>query len=187
MKNLTCIGFIVMLTASLSVQNSLAQTPFQASTPLDQVSIGIGAGLDYGGIGGNLNYYPTKSIGLFAGLGYAIAGVGVNGGLKFRYIPKKPEARVRPYGLAMYGYNAGIAVLNASQHNKLFYGPSFGAGIDLHRSSQKPGYWSISIFVPIRKPEVKEYIEMLENEYGASFQNLLFPVAVSIGYKIIIM
>jgi len=187
MKNLTRIGLILIITASLSVQNSLAQTPFQASTPVDQVSIGIGAGLDYGGIGGNLNYYPTKSIGLFGGLGYAIAGVGFNGGLKFRYIPKKPEARVRPYGLAMYGYNAGIAVLNASQHNKLFYGPSFGAGMDIHRSPQKRGYWSISIFVPVRKPEVNDYIDSLINNFGVSYQNTLFPVAVSIGYKIIIL
>jgi len=187
MRKLTCIGLIFLLCVHLGAQDGSTKNPFQASTPVDQFSIGIGGGLDYGGFGGNLSYYPAKSIGLFGGIGYALAGVGFNGGLKFRLIPKKPEARVRPFGLAMYGYNAAVAVLNESQHNKLFYGPTLGAGIDFHRNPQKRGYWSFAIFVPIRNTEVKEYIETLENDYGADFQNALFPVTVSIGYKFIIL
>ncbi len=36
----------------------------------DVVAIGLGVGLDYGGIGVNLTVYPQKNIGLFAGIGY---------------------------------------------------------------------------------------------------------------------
>ncbi len=115
MRNLTTIGFILLLTAHLSSQNGFGQNPFQASTPVDQLSIGIGGGLDYGGFGGNLSYYPLNNVGLFGGVGYALAGVGFNAGVKYRYIPKKPDARVRPFALAMYGYNAAIVVINASQ------------------------------------------------------------------------
>lgn len=187
MRNLTTIGFILLLTAHLSSQNGFGQNPFQASTPVDQLSIGIGGGLDYGGFGGNLSYYPAKSVGLFGGVGYAIVGVGFNAGMKYRYIPKKPDARVRPFALAMYGYNAAILVINASQHNKLFYGPTLGAGIDFHRNPQKRGYWSFGLFVPIRSTEVDDYMDRLENDFGADFQNSLFPVAVSIGYRFIII
>jgi len=187
MRNLTIIGLILMLTAHLSAQNGSQKNLFQASTPVDQLSIGIGGGLDYGGFGGNLNYYPINSVGLFGGVGYALAGVGFNAGVKYRYIPKKPDARVRPFALAMYGYNAGIAVLNASQYNKLFYGPTLGAGIDFHRNPQKRGHWSFGLFVPIRSPEVDDYMDRLENDYGVDIQNPLFPIAISIGYKFIII
>jgi hypothetical protein len=187
MRNLTSIGLILLLSVQLNAQNGSRQNSFPVSTPVDQVSLGIGGGLDYGGFGGNLIYYPAQSVGLFGGVGYALAGAGFNAGVKYRYIPDKPDARVRPFGLVMYGYNAAIAVLNASQHNKLFYGPTAGAGIDFHRNTYKRGYWSFAVFVPIRKSEVKAYMEDLENNYDVDFQNRLFPVTVSIGYRFIIL
>jgi hypothetical protein len=187
MKTLTSIGLILLLTAHLMAQNGNQQNPFQASTPVDRLSLGLGGGLDYGGFGGNLSFYPIDNVGIFGGIGYALAGVGFNGGLKYRFIPKKPDARVRPFGLAMYGYNAAIAVLNASQHNKLFYGPTLGAGIDFQRNLQRRGYWSFALFVPIRNSEVQSYMDDLENLYNVDFQTSLFPVAVSIGYKFILL
>lgn len=187
MKNLTSIGLILLLTAHLMAQSGNQQTPFQATTPVDRLSLGIGGGLDYGGFGGNLSFYPIENVGIFGGIGYALAGVGFNGGLKYRFIPKKPDATVRPFGLAMYGYNAAIAVLNASQHNKLFYGPTLGAGIDFHRNPMKQGYWSFALIVPIRKDEVNEYMDILESDYNVDFQYRLFPIGVSIGYRFIIL
>ncbi len=186
MRTLTTIGLILLLTAHLNAQNGNTQTPFQASTPVDQISFGIGGGLDYGGFGANLSFYPIQNVGLFGGVGYAMAGAGWNAGVKLRHIPKKPDARVRPFGLAMYGYNAAIAVLNASQHDKLFYGPTLGAGIDLHRNPMKRGYWSFAIIVPIRKAEVNEYMDILESVYNVDFQYRLFPIGASIGYRFIV-
>jgi len=186
MRTQTTIGLILLLTVHLNGQNGNKQNPFQASTPVDRISIGIGGGLDYGGFGANLSYYPIESMGLFGGVGYALAGAGFNAGVKYRYIPNKPDARVRPFGIAMYGYNAAIAVLNASQHDKLFYGPTLGAGIDFHRNPMKRGYWSFAIIVPIRKSEVNEYMDTLESTYNVDFQTRLFPIGVSIGYRLII-
>jgi hypothetical protein len=187
MRTLTIIGLLLFVTTLMHAQNQTQQNPFQINTPVDQFAIGIGGGLDYGGFGGNLTYYPVKSLGLFGGAGYALAGVGFNAGLKFRYIPEKPDARVRPFALAMYGYNAAIAVLNASQYNKLFYGPTLGAGIDLLGKRQKRGYWSLGVLLPIRSAEVNEYIVDLENNHGVDFSSPLFPVAVTVGYKFIII
>jgi hypothetical protein len=181
MKKLTILTLVLLFMAPLS-----AQQAFQQSTSIDQLSVGMGGGLDYGGFGGKLIFYPKQSIGLFGGVGYALAGVGFSGGVKFRYIPDKADARIRPYGLVMYGYNAAIAVLNASYLNKLYYGPTLGGGIDFHRKPMKRAYWSFSLFVPIRKDEVKVYMDQLENEHGVDFQNTLFPVAISIAYNFII-
>ena len=183
MRSIKITTLALLITFQLNAQFDSQEGPFQTTREIDQVSIGIGGGLDYGGFGGNVTYYPAQSIGVFGGVGYALAGVGFNAGVKFRYIPDKPGARVHPFGLAMYGYNAAIAVLNASQHNKLFYGPTLGGGIDFHRSPMKRGYWSFAIFVPIRKAEVNEYMDTLERDYGVDFQTRLFPIAASIGYR----
>jgi hypothetical protein len=182
MKTLIMIASILLITIQLNAQHST-----QTQRPLDQLSIGVGGGLDYGGFGGNLCFYPVKSAGVFAGAGYALGGVGLNLGVKYRYIPDKPGARIHPYAVGMYGYNAAIAVLNVSNFNKLFYGPSLGAGIDLHPKSLKIGYWSFGILVPIRSTDVNEYMEMLERDHGADFQNELFPIGFTVGYKFMIL
>lgn len=143
--------------------------------------------MDYGGFGGQLIYYPVKSASVFGGVGYALGGVGFNMGVKYRFIPKKSDARVFPYAMAMYGYNAAIAVVNATQLNKLFYGPSVGVGIDLHPKTEKIGYWSFGLLLPFRSPDVNDYIDMLERDHGADFQNGLFPVGVTIGYKFMLL
>lgn len=150
----------------------------------DVISAGLGMGLDYGGFGGNLMYFPSKNVGLFAGAGYALAGLGFNAGIKIRNIPQNPTAMVAPFALAMYGYNAAIKVSNVAEWNKLFYGPTLGAGVDLRLNSRINGYWSFAILIPFRSPEVKEYIDDLESNHGVVFENELFPIGLSFGYRI---
>ena len=145
---------LVFLTLQLNAQDTIQQDPFQESRQTDKLSVGLGAGLDFGGFGGNIIYYPIRNVGLFGGVGYALAGAGYNVGLKYRYIPEKPTSKIDPYAMVMYGYNAAIAVLNASQYNKLFFGPTLGVGIDFHRKSLNRGYWSFALLVPIRNSEI---------------------------------
>ena len=38
--------------------------------------LGLGAGLDYGGLGAKVEYLPIKNFGLFGGLGFNILSVG---------------------------------------------------------------------------------------------------------------
>jgi len=148
-------------------------------------TIGLGVGLDYGGIGANILYYPVDQIGLFAGVGYAFAGAGYNVGAKFRLNAKKDSPKISPYLMGMYGYNAAIAVKNASNFNKLFYGPTFGFGVDFKpKDKGRNGYWSLALLVPIRGSDVDQYIEYLENNNNIEFQNGLLPIGFSIGYRI---
>jgi hypothetical protein len=147
-----------------------------------EMTLGLGLGLDHGGYGGNLILYPVKQVGFFISGGYAMAGFGVNGGLKIRFITDETYTIV-PYGLAMYGYNAAIFVKNAKQYNKFFYGPSFGLGLDFDKNSNNVGYWSLAIIVPLRNDEVNDYIEDLKNNHGVKFKNDLFPIAFSFGFN----
>lgn len=155
------------------------------SSDLDIFSGGIGLGMDYGGIGANLLIYPQRNIGIFAGVGHAIAGIGYNFGVKCRYLMKSnASSSVSMHIIGMYGYNAAVAVLNDFKYNKLFYGPTFGFGIDYKSDASNKGYWTFSLLVPIRDSKPSNYINDLELG-GVEFKNELFPIAISIGYRII--
>ena len=163
-----------------------AQDVNPVSVPYDKFTLGLGGGLDYGGFGASALFYPAKSVGLFAGGGYAIAGFGYNVGVKFRFVSKKPFSRVTPYLNAMYGYNAAVKVADMPDWNKLFYGPTFGVGIDFRSRPESRGYWSFALLVPIRSSDVQDYIDDLEQNYGVEFQMGLIPVGVSVGYRFIL-
>lgn len=158
----------------------------QNSFSSDMSSFGIGFGLDYGGIGGNLLYYPQRNVGLFLGVGYAFAGFGYNLGMKLRLIGEKHSSPATAYLIGMYGYNAAIAVSNADQFNKLFYGPSIGFGLDYKSNPSKLSYWTFSLLFPIRGSEVDDYITDLKNNHGVEFKNDLLPIAISVGYRFIL-
>lgn len=153
---------------------------------LDKFSLGLGLGMDYGGIGGSLLVYPQRNIGLFCGVGYAFAGAGYNVGAKFRIVSEQSTSAVTPYLLAMYGYNAAIAVKDGEEFNKLFYGVTFGAGIDYRSSRSSSGYWTFALLIPIRSSDVQPYIDDLKNFHGVEFKNDLLPIGISVGYRFIL-
>jgi hypothetical protein len=145
-------------------------------------SFGFGLGMDYGGlIGLNLTVYPLKNIGLFGAAGYALIGVGYNVGIKLRWIPENEYYKVCPFAEIMYGYNAVIKVTNADQYNKMFYGITWGAGLDFKRGD---GGWSLALLIPIRGPEVANYENDLQKNHNVKITQQLLPVAFSVGYKI---
>jgi hypothetical protein len=152
----------------------------------DVTTLGLGLGLDYGGIGANILVYPGKNLGLFAGGGYAIAGFGFNAGIKLRFLSEKSTSSWTFFLIGMYGYNTAIAVKNASGLNKLFYGPTIGLGFDFKSRPANRGYWSFSLLVPIRGSDVDNYIDDLESNYGVVFENKPLPIGIAIGYRIIL-
>jgi hypothetical protein len=170
--------FVGALFASAQENNSSALVS-------DQVSIGLGFGLDYGGFGGNVVYYPAPKIGIFVGLGYPLAGVGYNVGAKLRLLTKK-ASKVNAYLIGMYGYNSSIYVQDGKEYNKLFYGPSFGIGIDTHYNPMKVGYWSFAMLIPVRGSDVNDYMNDLKNNHNIEFKNALPPITFSVGYRFVI-
>jgi len=114
------------------------------------------------------------------GGGYAIAGFGYNVGAKVRLTS---NARFHPYATAMYGYNTAIAVTNASQLNKIFYGTIFGAGIDFRSRSR--AYFTAAVLVPVRGSDVDDYMNRLKS-MGIGFSNSLPPIGISLGYRFVL-
>jgi hypothetical protein len=165
----------------LNSQDSISVNP-----EIDKISFGVGVGLDHGGFGGNFMFCPTKRVGLFVGAGYAVAGPGLNAGIKLRFIPKKPSEQISAFLLLMYGYNAAIVVKNALKYNKFFYGPSLGFGLDLRLKPPKRVYWSFALLIPVRSSEVDQYIDDLKTKNGVEFKNDLSPLGFSFGYRFIL-
>lgn len=150
----------------------------------DKLTLGIGLGMDYGGIGGSLLLYPHKNIGIFGALGYAFAGVGYNVGIKVRTLSEKHWSRTSVFGVCMYGYNAAVKVTNATELNRFFYGPTIGSGIDVRSKRNKNNYWTFTALIPFRSSEVDEYVDYLKLNRNVEFKNELVPFAISIGYRI---
>jgi hypothetical protein len=173
--------FVIVLFAL----NSFAQQSDVAFQNADKLSLGLGMGLDYGGFGANFVYYPSKNLGLFAGAGYAIEGLGVNAGVKVRFNAEQAN-KIKPYLTAMYGYNAVIVVKNGSEYDKMFYGPTVGAGIDFRLRPGRSGYWTLGLLIPIRGSNVTNYIDDLKNNHGIDFKNELSPIGISFGYRFVI-
>ena len=113
---------------------------------------GLGLGLDHGGAGLRLDARLHRYVGLFFGLGATFADIGYNGGVHARILPAK---RLCPYATAMYGFNAESTGFDGE---KLFYGPSFGAGVEWV-SFTKMSFFHIGAIVPVHSEEAKEVSE----------------------------
>jgi hypothetical protein len=144
------------------------------------VFVGIGLGQDYGGLGLNVLAYPHRNFGVFVGAGYALAGLGYNLGVKIR--STKPLRKVYPFLIAMYGYNAAVAIRGEPSKNQMFYGATYGVGVDTKISARDTGYWSFSLNAPVRSPDAEAYIVSLESA-GYAFASRLLPMSFSVGYR----
>ncbi|OFX58810.1 MAG: hypothetical protein A2046_05555, partial [Bacteroidetes bacterium GWA2_30_7] len=155
MKQLILISLILLSQLTFSQTDTIINNP-KAKSKTSKVApfegfIGLGMGLDYGGFGINFLVYPQKNIGVFGGVGYAIAGLGWNAGIKARFAPEKYF--INPYLIAMYGYNAAVYFKNMPDRNQIFYGYSVGFGIDFHLSKYGHSYLQLGLLFPIRTAE----------------------------------
>jgi hypothetical protein len=144
-----------------------------------RVYMGLGVGIDFGGIGLNAMSMVTRRVGLFGAVGYNLNNIGLNGGA--RLYTKDQSARWRPYFSAMYGYNAVYIVKHAGDFNRTFYGTTIGIGLDLRDS--RSNFWTLALQVPIRSDEVMKYKTYLRNSNIEITRDIL-PVAISLGYRI---
>ena len=121
-----------------------------------RTTFGFGLGRDYGGLGINATGYINHNFGVFGGVGYALAGIGFNGGLKIKLASKQSKSHVIPYLTGMYGYNSGVVFTNAPERNKLFYGPTFGGGIDIYTKHYR-GIFVLGVLIPVVSDEADAY------------------------------
>lgn len=184
MRHFLLILFLGVSCFTLQAQDDSEYDPnyeFPKSVGADfKVTAGIGLGLDYGGIGGKLVLTPIPNLSLFGGIGYNLDQAGYNGGVIVRILP---ESKVSPYITGMYGYN-GVIVIDryGSKEGKTYYGPTFGAGIELN-VGDNGNYWNFGFGIPSRSSEYKSAIDALMNEPGISLEEAS-PVTISVGFHI---
>jgi hypothetical protein len=142
---------------------------------------GPGFGLDYGGIGGKLEFVPVKYVGLFGGIGFNFRSAGWNTGLSAKLAPDKKYC---PMLMAFYGYNGVFMVWNdtSSPYNMTSYGFSFGVGLDM-KTGIKNNKISIGLFVPVREQKFIDNYNAAKNDSSIENLNVMLPIAFSIGYN----
>lgn len=142
---------------------------------------GIGAGLDYGGLGFKVEYLPIKNFGIFAGGGYNFSDLGYNGGLSWKITPKKNWT---PTLIAMYGYNAVLITKSSfgGSFRDTYYGFTPGAGLDFY-VGKKSNKVSMAVFVPFRSKEFKDRYDLLKS-LGYSFNPDILPFTLSMGINV---
>lgn len=168
---------MVRLLLILAVFSTPVHASGQKEDPLEgKVFFGFGVGLDHGGFGVRADVRPIPNLGVFGGVGYALAGFGWNAGAICRILPERTAC---PYLTGMYGYNAAyvLKVRNSSTQvdSDLYYGPSFGAGVEFMRKSRS-AFWNLGIIVPIRS-------DQLESDHPDAAEKL-WPVTISYHFSI---
>lgn len=143
--------------------------------------IGVGLGMDFGGIGGKLEYMFADFTGLFLGAGSNFNGLGINGGVMIKPLHNR---QVTPYLLGMYGYTGTVKIEGASQFNMTDYGFSTGGGIEI--KTRNLNVWQIGIVAPFRSQEFRDHYEFLKDHPDISLNNALLPIQISIGFKMLI-
>ncbi len=164
---------LVIRIVAISLLSLPAVVSAQRDDPLaGMVFFGPGVGIDHGGIGMRLDVHTTRFVGVFGGVGYALAGIGWNAGLHLRMLPGK---RACPYLTGMYGYNTAVKILAAPgvhSRQELYYGISTGAGVEFWNATRSR-YFHLGLIIPFRSLDVERDYPEISKE--------LFPVLVSLG------
>lgn len=169
MKKLT-LAFLLAGFTTFSLHAQSSQKAF----------FGLGAGLDYGGLGIRGELQPQQNIGIFVGAGYNFADPAYNVGASFK-LPTRGS--VQPVLTAMYGYNAVLKIKYGSSvaDAKTYYGPSVGAGVEIF-DHHKKNKWLLEILAPFRSRAFHNHYQALKDA-GFTFSPDILPVTFTVGYN----
>lgn len=151
--------------------------------------IGLGLGLDYGGVlGAKFTYTPIKYLGIFAAGGLQVGGFGWQVGAKGYIISKTSKHGFRPNVKAMYGVNASIYVVDdltkavVDEYTEIYHGFSIGPGIEMRFGRLKKIGLDVDINFPFRSEEFWDDWEEVQND--PSIEDTVDPNAftISIGF-----
>lgn len=163
MKNLLATLLLLFIVYQLNAQSN------------QKAFFGIGAGLDYGGLGIRAEAQPVPSVGIFCGVGYNLLNPAFNAGASYKFLTNK---RVQPILLAMYGYN-GVIKVQSRYPYKTYYGFSIGTGVEIY-NKEKKNKLALEVLLPFR-PEFDKHLQDLKDG-GYTFPGVT-KVTFTIGYN----
>jgi hypothetical protein len=143
--------------------------------------MGLGFGLDYGGIGFKFEYLPIKYISIFVGGGYNMDSFGCNAGCIFKM---SPSEKICPNILAFYGNNGVFKGEDwyASQYDMTSYGFTLGFSLDIQVGHHADNI-SLGLLIPIRSKKFNDNYYEARNDSNMEMKSELWPIAISIGYN----
>ncbi len=147
------------------------------------VDLGLGFGLDYGGLFGvQLGATALKHLTFFASGGYYKFQGGWNVGLKTLLVAKTSKHAGRPYMKVMYGCNSAIFVEGADEYNKVYHGWTVGLGIELRFGKNKQTGFNMDLNVPLRTGDFWVDYDEMKNDPRLDVIAEPLPIAFSIGF-----
>ncbi|CAG1065348.1 hypothetical protein BAC1_00929 [uncultured bacterium] len=130
MRKLILVAVLTLfaLAGSVSAQE-LEQQQKQSEVPLPaafepRITFGIGVGVPFGGIGGNVEAMLNRYFSVSLGMGIAAGNLGWAGGIKA--YPIGSDQKVSPRLSAYYGT---VAVLDFGDHEEVDEGAAYGVGL----------------------------------------------------------
>lgn len=149
---------IVFSTVGQEASKDFGQEKVVLQKPLtpewSYFDLGLGFGLDYGGVlGVKGTFSPIPYVGVFVAGGWEMIDLGWNIGCIGRFVPGDHKHLARPYVKVMYGVNSATKVQGMSSYNKIFYGFTAGAGIELRFGKRRNSGINLDLNVPFRSPD----------------------------------
>ncbi len=149
----------------------------------NSTDIGLGLGLDYGGIFGvKAGYSPVKHLNLFVAGGLQFSGFGWQIGAMGYIMPKTTKQFVRPFFKVMYGINAATYVDGIDEYNKLFQGLTVGSGSEFRFGKKKKHGFNVEINYPFRSKEFFDTYDKMQNDSRITGLLDPSPITISMGY-----
>lgn len=172
---------VVAATAilSMSILPASAQKNRDPHSP-SKLYLGAGTGQVYGGlIGLNFSFEPVKGLGVMAGGGYFLAGLGYNGGVYYRFLADK---KVNPLVYGLFGTNAAIKVVGTNEYDKLYIGPSFGAGTIFKVGRGGKNRLFLGVHYMLRSKDFDRDIEIVNDDPRVDGLTRPLPVSFNFGF-----
>lgn len=170
-------------SAILTQDTAIKVNPLKDPYFYDKVSLGIGLGMDYGGIGAKLAFYPNKYLGFYLSGGYNLNGLTYNAGVQARLFWQVKNYFIIPYISVGYGYNSVVIAEHLTAQE--YYGMTFSAGIQYKSEANKDVYYSFGLTYGSETKAALDYIKYLES-IGYEFKAKPLPIGISFGLHFIL-
>ncbi len=178
MKKLVFALSLTLLFNSLNAQYSTEEK--NNETVHNQFGLGIGFGLNYGGIGMNLTYAPIKYISVTGHAGFNFidfnAGIGLNAYILPRTKSYRPNLKV------LYGYNAVIINIGLPSYNETYYGVTFGLGNEIRFGKKNAHGFDVDLLIPVRDEKFSDDFDAMKADPRVEVLSEPLPFAISVGY-----
>ncbi|MBN1949793.1 MAG: hypothetical protein JW801_01230 [Bacteroidales bacterium] len=171
MKKLIYIFILIMAAQGIQAQK------------YQPVSIGVGKGLNYGGMGVSVGFAPVKRFEMFALAGHNGIEYAYGGGANV-YLLMTKKRKYRPNLKAFYGYTTFIDEESVVDYNKTYYGFTVGIGNEFRFGKNKHYGLDFDILFPLKSDEYKSAVSALRNDPVTLFSENFPPVTLSFALHV---